>query len=229
MPGASTLLDDIDSTAVEEAPETVKLWFPSQLPPSSRDRSCVKDLPHLEFRLRVAQAFDALDLIRRFRGVYQVLLMKNQVHISGSQGTMTKAKSVFSNFTLKIEQAAARYRDARIALLRLDPNEQFGQWKEDLQELRREDVRGPSREADEPSESRHQISWIWRTASQQADAGINDPDLQAIMRVEWCKATAWAERFREEVELVIEEMKQTLLFFEWTVGNWKRLGGGSCP
>ena len=225
MPGVATFLDDIDPAIIVDAPETVKLWLPSQLPSYSRDRLCVKDLPHLEFRLRLAQAYDALDLIRHFRGAYQVLLMKNKVHLSNSQGTMTKAKSVFSTFSLKIDQAAARYRDARIALLRLDPNEQFSRWKRDLQELRRDDVRGPSREVNEKSESRQQLSWIWRTASQQNSAGINDPHLRDVMRVEWCKAIARAERFEEEVELLVEEMRRTLVFFKWTADGWERRAG----
>ena len=163
MPGASALLDETDPIAVTEAPETVKLWLPSQLPPGTREKPCVEGLPHLEFRLRLAQAHDSLDLIRRLRGVYQVLLTKNQVHISTSQGTMTKTKTLFSNFLLKIDEAAAHYRDARVALLRLDPDESFSQWKDDLRELRREDIRGPSRE--ESESSRQQTSWIWQTAS----------------------------------------------------------------
>ena len=42
------------------------------------------------------------------------------------------------------------------------------------------------------------------------------------MRTEWCKATARAQRFEEEVELVVEEMRRTLAFFEWTAGDWER-------
>ena len=86
MPGVSGFLDDIDPTAVTEVPEAVKLWFLSQLPPTSRDSSCIDSLPHLEFRLRLAQAHDALDLIRCLCGVYQALLVKVQVHVSNSQG-----------------------------------------------------------------------------------------------------------------------------------------------
>ena len=224
IPGVSALLDSVDPTVTTGAPETVKLWFPSQLPPDSRDRLCVEGLPQLEFQFRLAQAHDALDLIRRLRGVYQALVTKNQIHISSSQGTMTKTKSLFTNFTTKIDQAAARYRDARTALLRLDPGETISQWKANLQELRREDIRGPSREAHETSESQHQMSWIWRTSSLQGDTGINDVDMRAIMRVEWCKASARVERFKEEVELVVEEMRRTLEFFKWTANNWEKLG-----
>ena len=224
MPGASAFLDEVDPTAVTEAPEGVKIWFPSQLPPGSREKSCIANLPHLEFRFRLAQAYDALDLIRRLRGVYQVLLMKNRVHVSKSQGTTTRSKALFANFALKIDQAAACYRDARVALLRLDPNGDIHRWKEDLRELRRTDIRGPSREDDETSESHQQLSWIWQTSSLEPNAGINDPKLRGIMRVEWCKAVARAERFEEEVELTVEEMRRTLLSFRGTADRWEQLG-----
>ena len=192
MPGAFAFLDNIDPNVVTEAPETIKLWLPSQLPPNSHNRSCIEGLLNLKLRLRLAQAHDALDLIQHLRGVYQVLLVKNKVHISSSQGTTTRTKALFTNFALKINQVAARYRNARIALFHLDPNKEFSQWKEDLKELRQEDLRGPSREDGEPLESCQQISWIWQTLS-QGNAGINDPDLQDIMRVEWCKAIARAD------------------------------------
>lgn len=194
------------------------------LPHSSRDELCVAGLPRLEFRFRLAQAYDALDLIRRLRGVYQVLLLKNKVHVSTSQGTMTRTKTLFKNFMLKIDQAASRYRDARVALLRLDPNESISRWKGDLRELRREDIRGPSREGNEKSESHQQTSWIWQTSSLRGDTGISDPELEDTMRVEWCKAIARAERFKEEVELTVEEMRRTLLFFKWKAGRWEQLG-----
>jgi len=223
MPGASTLFDEIDPSVVTESPEEVKLWFPSQLPLNSREKSCIAGLPLLEFRFRLAQAYDALNLIRRLRGVYHVLLMKNQVHVSTSQGTMTKTKALFTNFALKIDQAAARYRDARTALLRLDSNETITRWKDDLMELRREDIRGPSRESYETSESRHEPSWIWRSFS-PSEIGINDRQLQSVMRAEWCKAVARAERFEEEVELTVEEMRRTLLSFKWTADHWECLG-----
>jgi hypothetical protein len=224
MPGASPLLDEIDPTTVAEAPEGVKLWFPSQLPSDSRDKSCIANLPRLEFDFRLAQAHDALDVIRHFQGVYHVLLAKNQVHVSTSQGAMTKAKAIFTNFILKIDQAATRYHDARVALLRLDPDGKISPWKEDLRELRWNDIRGPSREGDEKLESRQQPSWIWQTSSLKEGARINDPELKDVMRVEWCKAIARVERFEEEVELTVEEMRRTLLFFECTARNWERRG-----
>lgn len=153
MPGAFHLLNETDPTSITEAPETVKIWLPSQLPSNSREKWCAPDLLYLEFRFCVAQAHNTLDLIRCLYGVYQVLLMKNQVHMSTSQGTMTKTKTLFRSFTSKIDQAAAQYCEAQTALLRLDPSGFISPWKESLKELRWNDICGPSGEEDEPSQS----------------------------------------------------------------------------
>ena len=59
MPGASPLLDEIDPTAVTAAPEGVKLWFLSQLPSDSCDKSCIAILPCLELNFQLTQAHDA--------------------------------------------------------------------------------------------------------------------------------------------------------------------------
>lgn len=40
------------------------------------------------------------------------------------------------------------------------------------------------------------------------------------LRVQWCRSRARANRFEEEVELVTEEMKRVIRFFEWQKGDW---------
>jgi hypothetical protein len=52
------------------------------------------------------------------------------------------------------------------------------------------------------------------------------------LRVEWCKAQARASRWEEEVELVVEEMRRTLVYFKWLAREWEkkatpRVGAGS--
>jgi hypothetical protein len=41
------------------------------------------------------------------------------------------------------------------------------------------------------------------------------------MRVKWCKARARANRWLEEVELLQEEMRRVLAFFDWHAAWWK--------
>lgn len=40
------------------------------------------------------------------------------------------------------------------------------------------------------------------------------------MRIEWCKARARALRWSEEVDLLMEEMRRTLEFFQWDALRW---------
>jgi hypothetical protein len=104
--------------------------------------------------------------------------------------------------------------------MRLAPNEEFGQWKKILQELRRQDISGPAREGDEVSTSGYVPSWIWRTPH-QGSASTYDQDFRSALRVEWCKAQARATRYEEEVQLVTEEMRRTLAFFNWFACDWE--------
>lgn len=44
------------------------------------------------------------------------------------------------------------------------------------------------------------------------------------MRIEWCKARARLERWEEDVELLTEEMRRVLAFFEWDAARWDERG-----
>ena len=114
------------------------------------------------------------------------------------------------------------YQAARRAIVQLAPNEEFGLWKKDLLELKDCDARGPGREESERSESCFVQSWIWGTAP-QSSTSLDDLNLCAALRVEWCKSQERAKRWEEEVELVVEEMRRTLATFEWNAQKWETL------
>ena len=214
-------LDSIDPILLADHPENVQLWLPSNLSPSTRDERCVPDLPHLEYRLRYAIAMNSLQDIRRFRQYSQAITAKTQVHISNTQKTITRVRSQFDRVQQRINRAVATYRASWCAIRKLAPNEEFGPWKNSLQELRREDIRGPGREGSETSESRHISSWIWQTQV-EAPTSVDEQSTFAPLGVEWCKAQERAKRYEEEVELVIEEMRRTLAFFKWLANEWER-------
>jgi hypothetical protein len=217
MSGIAHLLDKIDPVLLADHPENVTLWLPSNLPPSSRDESCIPELPSIEYRLRHAIAVNALQDIRRFRRFYQAIVTKTRSHISNTQKTRTNSQ--VDRIQQRIKQAAATYRASRSAISSLAPNEEFGPWKKSLLELHREDLRGPAREESETSQSRYVPSWIWQT-SPQTSISADEDDFYAALRVEWCKAQERAARYEEEVELIVEEMRRTLTFFEWLVREW---------
>lgn len=41
------------------------------------------------------------------------------------------------------------------------------------------------------------------------------------MRIEWCKARVRTNRWSEEVELLQEEMRRVLAFFDWHAAWWE--------
>jgi hypothetical protein len=249
MPGCSVLLDDIDPATIIDNPQSVRLWLPSALPTNSRDVWCSSGLPELEFRLRYAQAADALDQLRRLRRLVRGLILQTHKHPSPTQRTMTRSRSVWEGLAARTHQVSARYRDARIALLRLHPS---GGWVKFFLELKTADIRGPGREEDETSESRFIPSWIWTLRAPPTPPDLpgssptttspdfvqtappiddltgddNEPskikELEDYMRVDWARAQERAKRFEEEIELCTEEMRRTLLFFSWSASKWEK-------
>ena len=242
MPGCTTLLDNINPASVIDIPESTKLWFPSALPSASRDAWCTADMPLVEFRLRYAQAVDALDHLRRLRRLVQGLRQKTKKHPAPKNGSVTRSRGVFEGLHVRITQVTARYRDARTALLRLQPP---GSWSYFLRDLANADVCGPGPKGDEISKSKFVPSWIWlvrapptpltlpgsstSTSTESLDnvspppavTMLPEKEIEKYMLVDWAKAHERAKRFEEEVELGVEEMRRTLLFFAWKALEWE--------
>ena len=221
MPGVAPDLDAIDTTLLADRPEDVELYLPSSLPSSLRDAQCISGLPQIEYRLRCAQATHFLDAIRLFRRLIRAVTKKTRVHIYGTQRTTTRTHGLYDRATTKQARAVSGYWASWNAISALAPNEEFGSWKTTFLELKDNDIRGPGCETDEPSASHFVQSWIW-TTSPHIPTSTEDSDLQATVRVEWCKAQARAKRYKEEVELVVEEMRRTLAYFEWKACEWER-------
>lgn len=156
MPGCAKHLDEIDPAIMVDAPESVRLWLPSTFS-TSCDTLCTPGLPLIEFRLRYAEAVDSLNLLRRLLRLVRGLSLQNQKHPSPTQRA-TRSQSVFEGMAARIAQVSARYRDTRTALRRLHPS---GGWVPFLQELKKDDIQGPSPEGDNSSQSRFIPSWIW--------------------------------------------------------------------
>ena len=53
-------------------------------------------------------------------------------------------------------------------------------------------------------------------------AEISEQEIEAYVMVDWAKAHEHAKRFEEEVELCVEEMRRTLIFFSWSTEEWEQ-------
>jgi hypothetical protein len=82
--------------------------------------------------------------------------------------------------------------------------------------LKPEHVSGPGA-VDGESEGHREPSWIWQvaqvfilptssTSSNSSDAPLSKVELNEGVHIEWTKTWVWAEHWREEKELVAEEM-----------------------
>ena len=220
IPGSEPLLNTINPVTLADHPEDVELWLPSALPPGSRNAQCAEGLPRLEFKLRSVQAADALHDIRTCCRLRRALGMKTQLHVVNTQ--KTRNRTLYDSVNIKLSRAVVTYQAAWKAIENLAPNEEFGRWKVSLQELDDGDVRGPGQENHESSASRFVQSWIWTSAPHlSTSTSIEDPDLRTALRIEWCKVQERAKRYEEELQLVVEEMRRTLVTFEWNAQEWE--------
>ncbi|KAJ3710041.1 hypothetical protein C8R42DRAFT_597743 [Lentinula raphanica] len=219
-------------------PESVPLLFPSDLPKLS---SCSR-LRLIEGRLRDGQCQDSLDQLRND------LLIKSRLHTykksnARHQGATTRTRSRMDRYDRKIKLSTLRYQRAWAAKLELVENDVT---KVGWQKLRQEDIRTmhdvknrniprPATTSEDvvgetevdipettpptgaPGEGFRTMSWIWMGSGSQNLATT----LCTGLKVEWCKAYARVQRWREEVLILEEEMRRTLVYFEWKAAWWE--------
>ncbi|KDR65401.1 hypothetical protein GALMADRAFT_81900, partial [Galerina marginata CBS 339.88] len=70
---------------------------------------------------------------------------------------------------------------------------------------------------DGTGETRRTLSWIWTT---QANSPSPEDESDDILRAEWAKSRARANRAKEEVMLLREEMRRVIAFLEWKAKWW---------
>ena len=86
----------------------------------------------------------------------------------------------------------------------MDPD---GIWKDRLQVLCKEDIRGPGKDPNEQvTNGRFEPSWIW--LGKVSTPGQDE--FNETMQMEWVKSRARMMRWQEEVEIVQEEMRRVL-------------------
>ncbi|KAH8106476.1 hypothetical protein DFH11DRAFT_1691850 [Phellopilus nigrolimitatus] len=208
------------------------LLLPSSLPISIRQSLTPRlDLVAKETRLRVAQAEDALAELRRLLKIRATSIQFKKTNMVG-QRAQTRARSVLTLFQEKIDRVANRYRAAQAALVSLGPEEK--QWDKRFPTLDANDVRGPGKESDDAprhkrkkatanakeSEGRRVLSWIWTSETASKD-DCSDDELVLLMRCEWARSQARAERWEEEKVLLMEEMRRTLAYSDWKATWWR--------
>ncbi|KAH7906050.1 hypothetical protein BJ138DRAFT_1138106 [Hygrophoropsis aurantiaca] len=204
------------STAKVE-PQKYKLWLPSEL---NQTDTCDVRLRENEWLLRHAQAHDALNQIRQHLRVRYHLYAFKRRNVKG-QGPNTRAQGVLTGVESKIAACVKKYHNARSAVQALSKVLGKVGWEIALKELTKDDLKAMTDLVDGETEGRKRLTWIWRTPGV---ADCEDEGLQDAVRMEWCRARARAMRWSEEVELLQEEMRRVLQYFESHFTWWEKQG-----
>lgn len=139
--------------------EQIPLFLPSTI---LSDVQCSKKAQEYEWRLRKAQAYDALESLRNHLCLRTHMYKFKDRFITG-QRQNTRARSTISYVEVKIQADAARYRSAYSALTVLGPL--LGEESiSDLKTLNHEDIRGMNQGVEGSSEGTRRLSWIWTTS-----------------------------------------------------------------
>lgn len=236
MPQASIYLpDEHDSPTSDDTgrldsskPEVWPLLLPSSIP--SDDRSlCYKGVVETERVLRLAQLQDSLVDLRQSRRALRNLRLYFKTNLAGEgQKTQTRSRTIETSAKNRINRAVRRYRTAYNSLLELDP---AGGWSSEYRELRDEDNRGPLKEAEETGagDGRYAPSWIWTAPSEvplpSEGSAAERRELNETARYEWMTCRARADRWKEEEELLQEEMRRVVVYLEWKSCTWSEKVG----
>jgi hypothetical protein len=153
-----------------------------------------------------------------------------KINISGTGNQPnTRMRSLFNRFNHRMRQSVLRYRAARSAFLLAN----LGQHQDDmLKDLKDSDVRGPGKDdffLQEPgnanygaSKGRYKISWIWLVpkSKSEVDTDSSEQVFDEGLQVEWSKSQARKMRWEEEVQIIQEEMRRTIVYYEWKQQWW---------
>ena len=211
--------------------EDVPLFLPSSLTPNLQSAPGFMEALTRESQLRIAQADDALADIRHHLRIISGLWQFKKINISGTGNQPnTRMRSLFNRFNHRMRQSVLRYRAARSALLAANLKRQ--DWDDRLKDLKDSDVRGAGKddfylqEAGKAtygaSKGRFEMSWIWLVPHPKSEIDRNSSEqvFDEGLRVEWSKSQARKMRWEEEVEIIQEEMRRAIVYYEWKQQWW---------
>ncbi|KAG1789918.1 hypothetical protein EV424DRAFT_1549952 [Suillus variegatus] len=189
------------------------------LPSWMKNKPCDLHLQNIEWELRYAQAYDALEELRQCLRIHCSLLTFKREWIRG-QGANTRAQNTLTRVHARHTACVKRYRSAWTALKALATLLKKRDWKGRLQELADDHIK-PLVDPFGVGEGRRQVSWIWMMEGIDCNGDCDDDGV----RIEWCKSRARALRWTEEVELLTEEMGRVIRFLHWDAQRWDERKG----
>ncbi|KAI6023456.1 hypothetical protein EDC04DRAFT_2934178 [Pisolithus marmoratus] len=203
--------DEGDWEAPEEeveglASELMSIWMPSSIGAAKLTELGLHDLLKEERELRIGQANDCLDQLRTDLGnkamLYQQKLQDCKFHQGGYQDQDRNPKGGSQG-----KQACQKLS------------------KEKYQEILPEDL-VVSKEVTEENrfgQGTSKLAWFWVIDGEKSQLNVEAGGLvEEFYRINWLKARARRDRWKEEVSLVRHEMLWTGLWFEYHKKMWEQ-------
>ncbi|KAI9568358.1 hypothetical protein HD554DRAFT_2205055 [Boletus coccyginus] len=181
-------------------PENFPLLLPFQM---QHSMLCDKKLCLIEWRLCFAQAHDALHSLR-----------SNLHRNLRGQGTNIRAHNTLKLIDARINTTINKYHAAHKVLTSLSLLVKQDGWHMTLRPLELGDIQSMSDLLEGETEETRKLF-----------AGSSDTDETGAiedMHIKWCKARACTMRWREELELHLEEIRRVIMFMEWEADLWTR-------
>ncbi|KAG1751487.1 uncharacterized protein EDB91DRAFT_1326886 [Suillus paluster] len=193
-------------------PEDILLLLPSDI---CNRMACDTKLLQVEWSLHLAQANDALNECHSHVHLHHQLLRFKAQHIRG-QGANTRAQKSIQAVECRLILSHEKYSRARQALVHLSAHLGYLGWEHKLQPLRKSDLR-PMGDLGGRTQGTAIMPWIWLTHGISAD---DSDGLQDSLHIEWCKTRARHNRWFEEIQLLLEEMRRVMEFLAWQAKWW---------
>ncbi|KLO06717.1 hypothetical protein SCHPADRAFT_837667 [Schizopora paradoxa] len=213
--------DDEDEECVNR-PENVKLKLPSVVIPEMDEPSPqAKKLAEHEINLRKGQANDALRGLRVQLG-YKALLYLKQVRKAPSYAKRTRAWDNVNANEKKVDEWVSIYHLARSSMVNLGASEDV---LAIYQQITPPDLKIPKDiyQPNRPNQRSEAMSWIWQCRCHTESGCVASTDLRAleVYRVNWLRGKAHRARWQEEKVLVLEEMQNTIRWFQHRGRTWE--------
>ncbi|KAL1712072.1 hypothetical protein EV715DRAFT_268149 [Schizophyllum commune] len=211
MPGAIVKIRAEEDARPADSPppnaEDVKLWLPSELTRQEREEGCIDGLDKIEVRLHVAQATDALKKIRERMFAKQYLVNERNANTELKDSDLTMDDDREADGASTNNLATAGSRGAKVIANSRKEDSGMTRHEREIAAVRNVDSR------------RSLTSWIWTCLG----GPVEDEEVQVhdAIRVEWAKARARSERWKEETMLLEEEMRRVLRYLKWAGSAWE--------
>ncbi|EFI26753.1 hypothetical protein CC1G_15677 [Coprinopsis cinerea okayama7 len=197
-------IDDVRGASAEE--DNPYLYHPHSpsLPPA------MKRARKKEIHLRIAQANDALEGIRTEIG-HKSFLYRSDIRLAQGKKQKTRGYQSIKAADSNMRHHLRLYNHARWALTRLRAKPSI---LDRFKAIRKEDTKAITAvyQPNAPGQSKLSLSWIW-SVDVKGDSE-NSTYLSELYRVNWIRAKARLDRWKEENTLIRCEMGWMLNFFD---------------